>query len=67
MATTGGKYRRMNDKDRIVMVSESRLETLIRDSERLAVVTDIAWSESYHALDAIKLICGKECVPWAKA
>lgn len=57
----------MNEKDRVVMISESRLETLIRDSERLAVVSDIAWSENNNAFDVIKLICGKESIPWVKA
>ncbi len=57
----------MNGEDRVVMVKESHLESLIRDSERLAVVSDIAWSESYHALDAIKPICGKGDIPWEKA
>lgn len=57
----------MNGEDRVVVVKESHLESLIRDSERLAVVSDIAWSESYRALDAIKLICGKGNIPWEKA
>lgn len=57
----------MNGEDMVLTIRESHLESLIRDSERLAVVSDIAWSESDHALDAIKLICGKGNIPWEKA
>lgn len=55
----------MNDNN-MVLVDFNRLESLVRDSERLETITLIAWSDAYGTLDTIRALCGKGEIPWDK-